>query len=634
MQRFAAATATGLAALFASGSALAQDNAVRSAADAFGERVGIEQLGLYNEGQVRGFDLQSGGAYRINDAYFVRASPLNDPVLAGVGVRVGVNAARLPYPAPSGVVNYRLREPSATNQLNIGVGLREYATQTVEANGSWRADDDRVSLTAGLVVRPYARWAGGNHGEGLDFGVVGRIKLTETQRLTAFATIYERDYNGDYSFRMLDPALPPNPRQLYNYNPDGARVNARNANLGLLYAGEIGGWTVDASAFRSIYDLTRADFTVLSLRADGTGSAALNLTPARTNISDAGELRLSRVFTQGEISHLVSGSLRARRSTVDLASVQSVPIGPVTLRGPTPDAPPLVWSGTRGKDLTEQITASLGYGLVWADRLQLRLGVHRTRYEKTVDTLAGVTTKGEDQATLYNASVIWSLTPRTSLFASWVTGLEETGVAPLSATNGNEVLPPVESEQRDIGIRQALGENLTLIAAAFEVSRPTMAFRADGSFGLVGEVAHRGVEASLTGRIGERTSIVLGAVGFEAEVTGDLVDAGVIGSAPPGISTFLANASIERQLSERWSVDAQLNRNGERWADSRNTFKTPAVTTLNLGLRRRFEIGGRPVVLRMVAANVTNERGYWANPSLLFSGVGPRTVRASVTVTF
>ena len=53
--------------------AVAQDSAVRSAADAFGERVGIEQIGLYSEGQVRGFDLNASGAYRIEDAYFSRS---------------------------------------------------------------------------------------------------------------------------------------------------------------------------------------------------------------------------------------------------------------------------------------------------------------------------------------------------------------------------------------------------------------------------------------------------------------------------------------------------------------------------------------------------------------------------------
>mgnify|MGYP003576140816 CR=1 FL=1 len=83
MQRFAM-----LLWLFAC-SARAQDSALKSAPDAFGERVGTEQSGLYTETQVRGFDLNDSGAYRIDDAYFSRAAALNDPVLAGVGVRVG-----------------------------------------------------------------------------------------------------------------------------------------------------------------------------------------------------------------------------------------------------------------------------------------------------------------------------------------------------------------------------------------------------------------------------------------------------------------------------------------------------------------------------------------------------------------
>lgn len=90
----------GVVLAFAAGTAAAQDDAVSSAADAFGERAGIEQSGLYTESQVRGFDLNNSGAYRIDDAYFSRTQAPDDTVLAGVSVRVGVNAARLAYPSP------------------------------------------------------------------------------------------------------------------------------------------------------------------------------------------------------------------------------------------------------------------------------------------------------------------------------------------------------------------------------------------------------------------------------------------------------------------------------------------------------------------------------------------------------
>src|ERR1700741_5114915 len=136
--------------MLAATTAVAQDSAVKSAADAFGERVGTEQSGLYSETQVRGFDLNDSGAYRIDDAYFSRAAPLNDPVLAGVGVRVGVNAARLPYPAPARVV---------------------------QADVSWKDAAARFGLAGGFVYRPRVQWSAGSEGEALDVGMVGAWRV-------------------------------------------------------------------------------------------------------------------------------------------------------------------------------------------------------------------------------------------------------------------------------------------------------------------------------------------------------------------------------------------------------------------------------------------------------------------------
>src|SRR5688572_2291063 len=61
---------------------------ITQAQDAFGERIGTEQLGLYSESQVRGFSLQSAGIYRIDNHYFVRAAQLPDSVLDGVSIHV------------------------------------------------------------------------------------------------------------------------------------------------------------------------------------------------------------------------------------------------------------------------------------------------------------------------------------------------------------------------------------------------------------------------------------------------------------------------------------------------------------------------------------------------------------------
>src|SRR5687767_4165494 len=98
----------------------------------------------------------------------VKSAALNDPVLAGVGVRVGVNAVRLAYPAPSGVVNYRLRQAGPRNELRLGAGLRDFGTRVVQGDGSFRDGD--FSLAGGLVWRPLLRLTGGSEGRAVEIG--------------------------------------------------------------------------------------------------------------------------------------------------------------------------------------------------------------------------------------------------------------------------------------------------------------------------------------------------------------------------------------------------------------------------------------------------------------------------------
>jgi iron complex outermembrane receptor protein len=117
-------------------------------------------------------------------------------------------------------------------------------------------------------------------------------------------------------------------------------------------------------------------------------------------------------------------------------------------------------------------------------------------------------------------------------------------------------------------------------------------------------------------------------------VSGPLVDAGVVGARAAGISHRVVNANVERQLGKRWSVDLGLSHSGARWGDTANTFKTPAVTTVNLGARSRFELAGRPAEFRVFASNLTGEDGYWASRTGVLTPLSPRTARALLTVTF
>jgi iron complex outermembrane receptor protein len=173
-----------------------------------------------------------------------------------------------------------------------------------------------------------------------------------------------------------------------------------------------------------------------------------------------------------------------------------------------------------------------------------------------------------------------------------------------------------------------------LIAALFDVSKPSQGFRLDNSFGVVGEVRHRGFEASIAGELTPRTSILAGLAVFESELTGTLVDAGLVGSHDVGVSQRVATATIVRRFGGNWSLDATLGYTGERWADTANSFKAPAVTTLGLGLRHSFRLGGRPADVRILGSNLLGAEGYLVASSGLLSPIPPRTLRAALTVAF
>ncbi|NUO75475.1 MAG: TonB-dependent receptor [Lysobacter sp.] len=612
--------------------AIAQDNALTSAVDAFGERAGIEQSGLYTESQVRGFDLNDSGAYRIDGAYFGRAAAMDDTVLSSVGVRVGVNAARLDYPAPSGVVNYRLREAGAKNKLRLGLGFRDFGTRVVQADGSARAG--RFSFAGGVLWRPLQVHYQGYRGSGVNAGGVATWKLAGDRRLRAFTSLYRRHYDGDYAVTPSSAAIPPPLRTLHQYSPSWAETVGLSTNTGLLFDGRFGGFDIDLSAFRSTFDIDKNDFTLISADAVGNATATTLRTPRREKHATSAEARIARSFAAGAFDHRASLSLRGARTRNEFTSSQAIPLGAFHLSGDPPEVAEVPWSGRRGEDQTEQLTASAGYALSWSDRFQLRLGLHRVRYDKASQALSDNRTQRVSLSTHHNASAVFNLSDRTALFGSWVTGLEESGAAPGSATNRDEVLPPGEAVQKELGVRHALTPRLNFIGAVFDVSKPSQGLRQDGSFGLIGEVRHRGIEASVAGKLNDRTNLVAGVVRFDSEVSGPLVDAGLVGSHGVGVAQFVAAASVEYRLRDHWSFDASLSHTGERWANTANTIQAPAITTLNLGTRQRFTLADHPAELRIVASNLTGEEGYTVARSGLLSPVSPRTIRAVLTVSF
>jgi iron complex outermembrane receptor protein len=87
----------------------ASDNPVYAADDAYGLTLGLESVGLYSPGLVRGFNPQAAGNVRIDGLYFDQQGALSKRVVEDSSIKVGISEIGYAFPAPTGIVDYDLR---------------------------------------------------------------------------------------------------------------------------------------------------------------------------------------------------------------------------------------------------------------------------------------------------------------------------------------------------------------------------------------------------------------------------------------------------------------------------------------------------------------------------------------------
>jgi iron complex outermembrane receptor protein len=609
---------------------------ITQAQDAFGERIGTEQLGLYSESQVRGFSLQSAGNYRIDNHYFVRAAQVPDSVLDGVSIHVGTGALRTDFPSPSGVVGLRLKKapPSATG-MAIETGMRRYETSFIQLDAWHASDDSALSWTGGAYLSGDTNYADGTHGDDYSVGTVPQWRFGNLT-LTGLASWSRRTFNGDYKFSSSSDALPPRLRGSELFAPSWARSESETIHAGLTLDWPFNDdWHVRASVFLSDNDQPNADFATLEVDASSHARVTSFLVQDQSARSISSELSIAREFTLWSAAHRIYGAVRHRNSDSLSSGGEAFDLGIVDLRQPAYVRRPEVGGNAIYRDTSvEQFTSALGWELNAADRVKVRFGAQRSDYRKLVSS-AGARDSTRDVPWLFDAAVIVPIFDRWLVYTSYARGLEEQGVAPGNAINRNEVLPVIEAEQIELGFKARLGQSMSLVGALFEISKPTAGFNDVGHFGVVGDVRHRGVELSLTGQMREGLSLAAGLMAFEPELSGQAVTSGRISSTPVGVQKYAAQLSADYGVSSMpgLSLDTQVNYAGDRLARSDEAFRTPGRTVLDLGARYRFDVNGAPAVVRLRVHNVTDVHDWTAEPSGLLSRERSRTYMLTLGMT-
>lgn len=635
-----------LAAGEAAASAQATVNAVTDADDAFGFTIGSESVGIYDTSSVRGFDLEAAGNYRVNGTYFVRSSGVSSFFLETTTVRIGPNTLGVDLPGPSGVVDYRLRDPAAGEPSLLTAGRDEFGQLFTDLLLKHRAADNRFAGAIGLgLVHDMRNAQGGDGGRSWLLGGTARVMLGPvTARV--FGGEYDYVRPATYRFTFADPEVRPQLERGLFLGQDKAMSRGQRRIAGLLVDTPLdAGFALGATAVFSQEDPTRAySQFFLGIDEDRRARSLIVASPQQRTTALSGEVRLSWAGTTGAIGHRVTASVRGRRSRGRFGGDRVIDLGLATLDRAPPQTPLPDLADARATLSTaiDQWGIGLAYRMSWANRVALNAGLLRTDYDKAFVAADGAMSGRAVAPLLYNIGGAVRVLPGLDLYASYSRGLEEAGTAPSSAANRNEVLSAIRVTQREFGLRYALTPGLRLVVAGFETAKPYAGL--DGAtnvYRLLGSVRHRGVEASLSGTLGEALSIVVGGVWLDPKLSRDDAASRTRGDRPIGVPRLrgIANLNYSVPAVAGLSLDAGLEYFGARpfraslGADGRQS-EIPPTLTANFGLRYRLPVPGWRATLRAQILNAFNAYGLTVNGAETLDYIAPRRFRLLVTTEF
>ncbi|MEY4500647.1 MAG: hypothetical protein RIS52_537 [Pseudomonadota bacterium] len=630
-------------ALCAPGAALAQrtgENAVTQAGDAFGSSVGNEKIGIYSPEDVRGFNPIDAGNARIEGLYFDQQERVPNRIVDGNTIRVGIAAQRYPFPAPTGIVDYRLILPGKKPIASVVQELGPFggAAGSIEVQIPITAS---LGISGGVGGRNQERPEGGS-GRIRNFGFTVGWRPTDRALVAVFAGGYflHDDEARATLFAAGNSALPRVPPRVFLGQAWTDR-NMTSRAMGLVSHFPLGAFKLEAGAFRSNRKTATGFSDILSgVTPDGRVASRTIIADGNSlDESYSGEVRLSRQWTHKDRTQTLFLSVKGRRKERLFGGTQRIALGASSAILADFRPRPSISLGPKNRDVVRQASVGIGYSVGWQGIGSVDLSVSKSRYSKTI-TLANPALPvavTRDSPLLWSVSGTLTLSPRLALYGGYVRGFEETLVAPEIATNRNEAPPAARTRQVDFGIRYSISRKLTLVAGLFSVRKPYFNIDPSLRYRQLGSVDNRGIEVSLSGQIAPGLSIVSGTVLLDPQISGEAVTAGLIGKRPIGSAARRTSGNLDWRLNQGkspFSFDIAIESFSKRTANGSNALSVPARETVNLGARYRFSTNSFKGLFRLQVINVFDDYGWLVSSSGGLTIANSRTFTAQLLFDF
>lgn len=330
---------------------------------------------------------------------------------------------------------------------------------------------------------------------------------------------------------------------------------------------------------------------------------------------DSAEIRVLGQFDTGPLSHRVAAGVGqwgeksgyAGEYSPDYIPFASNIYHPVHYPEPalnTPDWPDSYNSRTRNSSLF----ASDNIGL-FDDRLHVLLGARRVKYKSESHGDGGW--DGDPAKSKWSPAygVLFKAQPWLSLYANRLEALEAGYQVQDPATNAGEILPPLPSDQTEIGAKADFGRYAVTVAL-FRTDKASYATDPlTGIEGSNGRQVNRGIELSLFGEVTRGLRLYSSATFLDPELkkTADGINDGNVAESA---ARFMANIHAD------WDVPGVaglallggLSHSGSVYNDNANTQKLDAWTRVDAGLRYRTVMMGRQTTFRLTVDNVMDKK--------------------------
>lgn len=593
----------------------------------------------YDNIAIRGILVENRGNYRLNGSLPI-INLVDVPLENKERVEVLKGASSLYYGfvPPSGIVNYVTKRAGATPVTSLSTSLNQYGAVDLHADiGRRFGPDNNVGLRVNAATGREDIGINNFSGNRQMVSAALDVKVSPAVNFKLDAEYYKKDVSEQAGITLPAavngvitlPRIPGNKVNLagewQRYVADATNLLARadvalNDNWSAIF--EVGQARNNRDRRFSQFNLTNA--------VTGAGTLTVSQQDGQTYENNNLRTELSGRIATGGIAHELSIGYTGNERKQDSRNAPTLTFAQ-NLYNPVPI--PYTPRTAANADAPSKITDNGLYlfdRIVLSEQWQFMAGVRRSDY-----TSVTTTTRYEAQKTSPSVSVMYKPTARSSVYASYIEGMEESGTAPATRANAGEVLPPSLNKQIELGVKAEVAQGLLLQAAYFDVKRPSTTVDAANRFILGGEAEYKGFEFAASGEINKQWSVVASALVMNPKITKTTV-AAELNKTPENAPKVTYSVFGEYRVPSvpGLALNAGWYFTGKRPVNNANQAYIDGAGTLSLGARYRTKLFGTPTTLQANLDNAT-DKVYWSTAGNGLLGVGaPRTLRVAAKFDF